>query len=254
MTTQAEGDFRLADKTKAYHRRDADSSARNNCARVLAIMLASLTGFTVIWLAMAAGMTGPVDQQILLMFRSAADITDPLGPAWFEEMMAEYSALGGYAILIMAVVIVGVGLALTGHRPLAIFLIASFASGSAVSSLLKHLIERSRPDLVDHLDRTFTASFPSGHAMISMLTFLTLAALVIRLCSTRALRIFVLVTAMSVAVLIGVSRIYLGVHWPSDVAAGWCLGIGWACACWLVAHYIEHNRTRQTDELGHSKI
>ena len=241
---------------KAYHRRDADGGSHSTCARgvVLTIMIVSLSGFTVIWLLMAAGMTGSVDQKILLMFRSAADVTDPLGPTWFEEMMAEYSALGGYAILIMAVVIVCAGLVLTGHARLGAFLVGAFASGSAVSTLLKYVIERARPDLVGHLDRTFTASFPSGHAMISMLTFLTLAALVIRLCSTRALRIFVLVTAMSVAVLIGVSRIYLGVHWPSDVAAGWCLGIGWACACWLVAHNAEHHRNRRTDELGHSNI
>ena len=108
---------------KAYHRRDADGGSHSTRARgvVLAIMIVSLSGFTVIWLLMAAGMTGSVDQKILLMFRSAADVTDPLGPAWFEEMMAEYSALGGYAILIMAVVIVCAGLVLTGHARLGAF-------------------------------------------------------------------------------------------------------------------------------------
>lgn len=217
-------------------------------------MLASLVAFIAIWLLVAGGMTVSTDRELLLMFRTAADVTNPVGPAWFEEMMAEYSALGGYAILVLSIMIVSAGLALTGRGPLAAFLIGAFASGSAVSTVLKHLIERPRPDLVEHFDRTFTASFPSGHAMISMLAFLTLAAVVVRLCATRALRIFVLVTALAVAVLVGVSRVYLGVHWPSDVAAGWCLGVSWACASWLVADHLEHNRARQTDALGHSNI
>ena len=217
-------------------------------------MTVSLAGFAVIWLLVAAGMTASVDQALLLEFRTVSDVTDPLGPAWFEEMMAEYSALGGYAILIMATLVVATGLALTGHGALATFLIGAFASGSAVSTGLKHVIERPRPDLVDHFDRTFTASFPSAHAMISMIAFLTMAAVVVRLCATRALRIFVLITALAVAVLVGLSRVYLGVHWPSDVAAGWCLGLGWACASWLVLHHFEQSPNRHADQLGHSKI
>lgn len=248
--------MRLATPAKTLRHLETDRVPRASRARraVLVIMLTSLAGFTAIWLLMVAGMTVAVDQELLLMFRTAADVTDPVGPAWFEEMMAEYSALGGYAILVMTILIVSAGLMLTGRGPLALFLVVAFASGSAVSTILKLMIERPRPDLVEHFDRTFTASFPSGHAMISMLAFLTLASVVVRLCATRALRVFVLVTALAVAVLVGVSRIYLGVHWPSDVAAGWCLGVSWACASWLAADYLEHHRARHTDELGHSNI
>ena len=90
--------------------------------------------------------------------------------------------------------------------------------------------------------------------MISMLAFATLASVVVRLCASHSLRVFVLVTALAISVLIGMSRIYLGVHWPSDVAAGWCLGMSWACASWLVMHYLEYYHGRTTGKLGHSRI
>ncbi|MEH6726040.1 MAG: phosphatase PAP2 family protein, partial [Hyphomicrobiales bacterium] len=94
---------------------------------------------------------------------------------------------------------------------------------------------RPRPDLVDHLDRTFTSSFPSAHAMVSMIAWLAFGMVAIRFISIRRLRIYVFWAAVIVALIIGGTRVYLGVHWPSDVVAGWAIGLAWASMCWLVA-------------------
>jgi undecaprenyl-diphosphatase len=159
-------------------------------------------------------------------------------------MAAELTALGGYTILVLIIALTAITLTIIGESAMAVFLVLAFGTGSAVSSILKLMIERPRPDVIEQYDRVVTASFPSGHAMVSMLTYLTLATVVVRLCKTRKLRIFVLAVAGTLSVSIGISRVYLGVHWPTDVLAGWSIGIVWAGLCWLAAHYLEHRRAR----------
>jgi undecaprenyl-diphosphatase len=95
--------------------------------------------------------------------------------------------------------------------------------------------QRPRPDLVPHGMEVFTASFPSGHAMMSAIAYLTLASLIARVDRQRGVKILVLIIGVSMTLLVGISRIYLGVHWPSDVVAGWCVGAAWAALCWFVA-------------------
>lgn len=210
--------------------------------------------FAITWSLVALDLTVQADRAVLFVFRDATDPSDPWGPAWFEEMTAELSALGGYTILVGLIVLAAINLIIIGETTMAWFLAIAFATGSAVSSILKLFIERPRPDLVEQFDRVFTPSFPSGHAMVSMLTYLTLAAVVVRLCKTRRLRIFVLIAATTLSLAIGVSRVYLGVHWPSDVIAGWSIGIAWAGICWLIAHYLEHKRAAHTHQLGKSDL
>jgi undecaprenyl-diphosphatase len=121
----------------------------------------------------------------------------------------------------------------------ALFILVAVAGGQALSSLLKAGVDRPRPDLVSHLANETSLSFPSGHAMVSAVTFLTLGSLAARFLPGRTTKIFVLCLAVLTTLLVGVSRVYLGVHWPSDVLAGWCAGFAWAMLCWLAARLLQ---------------
>jgi undecaprenyl-diphosphatase len=174
-----------------------------------------------------------LDSALLLAFRSPADIADPIGPPWLEETVAEITSLGGYPILVAVVAAVAGYLLVVKRFGPALYVVLSVGAGTLLSQILKMLYDRPRPDIVDHLVVTHTASFPSGHATMSTVVYLTLAALIVRLVDQTRVRIYVISVATLVSVLVGLSRIYLGVHWPSDVAAGWALGVAWACLSWL---------------------
>jgi undecaprenyl-diphosphatase len=124
---------------------------------------------------------------------------------------------------------------MTRRRGAALLVSASVGGGMIVSTLLKFGFERPRPDLVPHATQVYTASFPSGHAMLSAVVFLTLGALLARVHKPRRVKLFFLSLAVVLTMLVGCSRVYLGVHWPSDVLAGWCVGAAWAGLCWYAA-------------------
>jgi undecaprenyl-diphosphatase len=175
------------------------------------------------------------DRTLLLALRSAADPSDPLGPRWLEEAMRDITGLGGHAVLTIVTLAAIAYLLLARKRHAALLVAAAVAGGMLMSTLLKLGFDRPRPDLVPHGMRVYTASFPSGHAMLSAVTYLTLGALLARVQPRRRIKAFLLGVAILLTVLIGMSRVYLGVHWPSDVLAGWCGGAAWAALCWFVA-------------------
>lgn len=205
------------------------------CALAAAAFLATVA-------AVSAGATDAFDRRVLLSLRDAADLSNPWGAAWFENTMVELSALGGYPILVTVSLVATVVLVLLRHRAAALFLALALSSGTALSTGLKLFFDRARPALVSHLDSISTASFPSGHATVGMLAWMVLAAVAVRFVPEHRVRVFVLSAAFALAIVIGVSRVYLGVHWPSDVLAGWCLGLSWACLCWLIAHHVGSRR------------
>jgi undecaprenyl-diphosphatase len=125
----------------------------------------------------------------------------------------------------------------------ALWVLASVIGGLVLSNMLKHGFNRPRPDLVAHAARVFSPSFPSGHAMLSAVTFLTLGALLASLHDSRRMKVFFLGIAIVITVLVGVTRVYLGVHYPTDVLAGWCVGAGWAAICWTVFHWLQQRGT-----------
>ena len=127
---------------------------------------------------------------------------------------------------------------LSGRRRSMLLLVASVGGGQMLSTLFKRGFDRPRPDLVPHEAIVYTASFPSGHAMMAAVTYLTLGAMLARVQPTRVLRVYVLALAAIVTVAVGISRVYLGVHWPTDVLAGWTAGAAWALACWTVARWL----------------
>jgi len=103
---------------------------------------------------------------------------------------------------------------------------------------LKHIMERERPTIVPHLREVTTPSFPSGHAMLSAIVYLTLGILLMQIVQGRLTKLYCLLCAMFLTFLVGISRIYLGVHHPTDVLAGWIGGLVWALGCWIIARYI----------------
>jgi undecaprenyl-diphosphatase len=179
------------------------------------------------------------DRAILLLFRNPADVTDPLGPAWLESGMRDITALGGTVVLTIVTLGAAGYLMLAGKRSAALFVVASIIGALVLSFTIKAGIERPRPDLVPHGTPVYTASFPSGHATGAAATYLTLGALLARFQPRRWVKIYLLGLATTLTVLIGLSRIYLGVHWPTDVLAGWTLGASWALFCWVIARWLQ---------------
>lgn len=185
------------------------------------------------------GETGVFDRTVLLSLRNPDDRADPIGPAWFEEVARDVTSFGGNAILILISLAVVGYLIMLRKRAAALLVVAAVGGGMLLSSGLKSLFGRARPDLVAHAVETYTASFPSGHATLSAVTYLTLGALLMRVHPQRRIKLYLLAVAVTLTVLVGLSRVYLGVHWPTDVLAGWCLGATWAMVCWLVALWLQ---------------
>ncbi len=196
------------------------------------------------------GDTARFDETILYAMREADDPTDPLGPAWFEEMMRDVTALGSMVFIIGITALVIGFLVLSGQYGGAVLVFVAVAGGTVISQGLKDLFVRSRPDIVAHGMETFTASFPSGHATLSAVTYLTLGALLMRLRARKTEKAYIMFVAVLLAVSVGLSRLYLGVHWPTDVVAGWTIGAGWALVCWFVAAWLQARGTVEEEIEG----
>ena len=209
---------------------------------VLGAMLvtaAGLLAFVMLAAEVVEGDTRAFDEFLLLSLRSAADPSDPIGPRWLEEMMRDFTALGGTGVL-TAVTLAVIGfLVLTRKRHVAVTVAVAVVGGLLLSHALKWGFARPRPELVPHGQAVYTQSFPSGHAMLSAVVYLTLGALLARTQAQRGVKFYFLAVAGLLTVVIGVSRVYLGVHWPTDVLAGWVGGTGWALLCWLVTLWLQ---------------
>jgi undecaprenyl-diphosphatase len=200
----------------------------------LAATAAGVFAFIKIASEVLEGETDRIDRWVVDILRDPADASHPIGPAWLERAARDITALGDFVVLTLAVLSVAAFLVLAQRRRLALFVLAAAFSGMLLAALLKDIFERNRPaPAVDAYLATF--SFPSGHALISAVVYFTLGALLARLAPQWRLKIYVLGVALGVTVLIGLSRIYLGVHWPSDVAAGWAIGAAWALGWWTAA-------------------
>jgi undecaprenyl-diphosphatase len=219
------------------------SIAERSALLIFGLSAAALLAFAELADEVIEGDTRAFDEFILLAFRSSADLTNPLGPEWLEEMMRDFTALGSIAVLTLITLTVVGYLMLYRKRRVAFMVAGAVVSGVLLSSLLKWGFSRSRPDLVPHITTVYTQSFPSGHAMLSAVVYLTLGVLLARTQNNPQVKIYLLTVAGLATMLVGISRIYLGVHWPTDVLAGWAVGAGWSLLCWLLMLWLQgHNR------------
>ncbi|MFC0388178.1 phosphatase PAP2 family protein [Muricoccus vinaceus] len=189
----------------------------------------------------AEGDTRALDEWVMLALRNPLDRSDPLGPPWLEETARDFTALGSNGVLALLVLAAVLFLTTARRRAEAAVLAASAGGALLLESLAKHWYDRPRPDLVPHAARVFTTGFPSGHATMAAAVYLTVGALLARTQPNPRLKTYIPSLAVGLALLVGLSRVYLGLHWPTDVAAGWALGAGWAALCWVAAYWLRRS-------------
>jgi undecaprenyl-diphosphatase len=175
-----------------------------------------------------------VDRAIMLAMRVPGHPLQPIGPAWLPSAVRDVTALGSSTVLTFIVLVAAIFLALAGRLRTALLVVSASFLGSVAVETIRAFIARPRPQLTGQLMEASSPSFPSGHAAISAIVYLTLATLLFPVLPNRRIRAFVLIVALVLTVSIGLSRLYLGVHWPSDVLAGWAFGGVWAMLWWRI--------------------
>ena len=176
-----------------------------------------------------------LDNQVLLALRQADNPALPIGPKWVKPAALDITALGSAPVLTLIVALVCGYLVLERKFAAALLILFATSSGAFISNTLKELVNRERPDIVPHLAEFSRMSFPSGHSMLASVVYLTLAVLLCQTVESRHSKVYLISSALFLAFLVGLSRVVIGVHFPSDVLAGWTAGTVWALACWLVA-------------------
>lgn len=182
------------------------------------------------------------DQAVLAAMRPNADPSDAWGPWWLEAAAGDLTSLGGVSVLGLLATVAVVFLVIQSKRLSAVLLVLGLVGGVWLSEGLKVVFQRERPPLAFQAVETINASFPSGHALLSAVFYLSLGVMLARAFPKRRLKAYVLGVAILITVLVGATRIYLGAHWATDVLAGWSVGAAWAMALWLAAHAIERRQ------------
>jgi undecaprenyl-diphosphatase len=213
----------------------------------LGILLLTLA-FVLLAAEVFEGDTQSFDNRVLLALRRADNPSIPIGPAWLRAGALDITALGSPTVLGLATLAVCGFLMLQGTARTATFVFLATTGGWLVNETLKEAFQRARPAIVPHLQTVVTLSFPSGHAMNSAAVYLTLGALTMRVADRRVTKFYCMAAAMFVTFLVGASRIFLGVHYPTDVLAGWLLGMTWALACWTLERRIERRAGLQREQ------
>ncbi len=226
---------------------------RNLDRRVLVAFLAVallLAGVGNLASEVVEGDTLAFDRWLIAGLRDPGDPGQPLGPWWLKKVMFDLTALGGGPFLTLLTLAAAGFLVAARKWGMALFVVLAIAGGGLVCNLLKWIFVRARPDLVPHLVSVDSASFPSAHAMNSAVTFLTLGVLLSRTQKDDRLKAYLVGIAIFLTFIVGFSRVYLGVHWPTDVVAGWAVGAAWAILCSLVAARLQQRQTIEQEGEG----
>ena len=211
----------------------------------LRILLVAVAVLAMIWIfaalanAVREGETRQFDEWVLHALRQDTDRSQLKGPRWLTWGAQDITALGSPTVLGLTVLAVTGYLLLHGLYRNGLFIFAASVGGWVLNWLLKLAFSRARPDVVPHLREVMSSSFPSGHALTSAAVYLTLGTLLMRIAEGRLAKYYCIAIAMFVTFLVGVSRVFLGVHYPSDVVAGWLVGMSWALLCWAVERTLE---------------
>ncbi|MFL5386380.1 MAG: phosphatase PAP2 family protein [Longimicrobiaceae bacterium] len=213
----------------------------------LAIILVCVVFFAMLANVVMAGGTQEFDDAVLLWMNQHAspELTD---------VALNVSALGAGMTVWLMVIVASVFLWSTRHRWSVGLLWVSILGSGLINSSMKLFFERPRPQLFPwRAPYAGLSSFPSGHSMTAMVCYATLAYLVTRLEATRFLRRFTFAVAALLIVLIGLSRMYLGVHYPTDVLAGFTMGLAWAAFCALGLEALRYFRHRKPEVAAQEK-
>lgn len=173
------------------------------------------------------------DEAVVLAARVPGNTATPVGPVWLAELARDVTSLGGYIVLTLITVLVWLFLRLERTKATATRFVITVAGGYLLNVLLKTAIARPRPSVAPFLTQVYSPSFPSGHTMMSTVVFLTLGLMVSEMATRRAVQVLVISAPFAVAVAVSLTRVYLGVHFPTDVVAGLCCGVAWTLGCWL---------------------
>jgi undecaprenyl-diphosphatase len=230
-------------------------AARDRAELWLLLGTLALLGIVMVILNLAGevleGDTLEFDKRMLASLRKADNPAQPIGPAWLEMVAFDITALGGPTVLGMTVAAVVGFLVLQGMYRNAAFVFLASVGGWLLNDLLKEVFARPRPQVVPHLRQVMSLSFPSGHALTSAAIFLTLGALLMRVAQSRLVKFYIMFIAMTTTLLVGATRVYLGVHYPTDVLAGWLIGISWALFCWLLERSLERTAGLRQERIEH---
>lgn len=171
----------------------------------------------------------------LHLMRAFRDEGRPLGPHWALEAVRDLTALGSATVLILLILLILGDLCLRRHYRIALLIALTTGGGEILNAILKDAFDRARPEESLRLVEVSTSSFPSGHSMAGSIFYLTIGAVLARVTTRRREKSYFMLTAILLTGLTGFSRVYLGVHYPTDVLAGWSAGTAWALLCWYIA-------------------
>ncbi len=206
------------------------------------VLVAGVTAFVKLAHGMAGADGLAFDRAVLLAMRPGG-AADGWGPPWLETAALDLTSLGGIAVLGLFGLIVVLFLILQRKRLSALLLVLGLAGGVGLSEGLKAVFGRDRPPEAWRAVEAVNASFPSGHALLATVFYLSMGVMLTRAFPPRHLKACVLGVALLLTLIVGLTRVYLAAHWASDVLAGWSLGAAWAMALWLVAHGVQRRQS-----------